>query len=98
MKQELIKPNNEPKTLLDFIIYGGENVIKEYHKKYHFLPYIDRLDGYVDMINLTIKKITEGFIDSETDREKMLTRLREVKEKIFDFKEQIKMENKIQHR
>ena len=57
MKQEQIKSTDEPQTLLDFIIHGGDNIIKEYHKKYHFLPYIDRLDSYVDMINLTIKKL-----------------------------------------
>lgn len=43
------------------------------------------LDGYVGMLNLTIKQITEGFIDSETDREKMLTRLRLAKQKMLAF-------------
>lgn len=95
MKQEQIKPTNFGQTLLDLIIKGGDNIINEYHKKYHFLPYIDKLDGYVKMLNLTIKQITEGFIDSEMDREKMLTRLRVVKQKILDFKEKITMENQI---
>ena len=96
MKQERIKSKNEGQTLLDLIVNSGDNVIKEYHKKYHFLPYIDMLDCYVKMLSLTIKQITEGFIDSETDREKMLTRLRVVKQKMLAFKEKITLENQIQ--
>ena len=96
MKQERIKSNKEGQTLLDLIVDGGNNIINKYHKKYHFLPYIDKFDGYVDMLNLTIKQITEGFIDSETDREKMLTRLRVVKQKMLAFKEKITLENQIQ--
>ena len=95
MKQEKNKTTNEPKSLLDIIIDGGDNIIKEYHSTYHFQPYIDMLDGYVKMLNLIIKQITEGFIDSETRREKMLTSLKIVKQKMLDFKEQITIENKI---
>ena len=95
MKKESIKPNNEPKTLLDFIIYGGENIIKEYHKKYHFLPFIGKLDGYNKILEMTIVHITEGFIDLETNRENMLTRLRVLKQKIIAFKEEITLENQI---
>ena len=98
MKQEQIKPNNYGQTLLNLIVQGGDNLINEYHKKYHFLPFINKLDGYVNMINITIKKVTEGLIDSETDREKILTGLKLITQKMLDFKEKIKMENKIQHR
>ena len=96
MKQEQIKPNNYGQTLLDLIVQGGDNLINEYHKKYHFLPYIDKLDGYVNMINITIKKVTEGLIDSETDRKKILTGLRVIKQKMLAFKEKITLENQIQ--
>ena len=95
MKQEQIKPNNYGQTLLDLIVQGGANLINEYHKKYHFLPYIDKLDGYNNMINITIKKVTEGLIDSETDREKILTGLKLITQKMLDFKEKIILENQI---
>lgn len=97
MKQEQIKPNNYGQTLLDLIVQGGDNLINEYHKKYHFLPYIDKLDGYVSMINFTIKEVTEGLIDSETDREKILTGLKLITQKMLDFKEKIILENQIQN-
>ena len=96
MKQEQIKPNNYGQTLLDLIVQGGDNLINEYHKKYHLLPYIDKLDGYVNMINITIKKVTEGLIDSETDRKKILTGLKLITQKMLDFKEKIILENQIQ--
>ena len=97
MKQEQIKPNNYGQTLLDLIVQGGDNLINIYHKKYHFLPYIDKLDGYVNMINITIKKVTEGLIDSETDREKILTGLKLITQKMLDFKKKIILEKQIQH-
>ena len=95
MKQEQIKPNNYGQTLLDLIVQGGDNIINEYHKKYHFLPYIDKLDGYVNMINFTIKEVTEGLIDSETDKEKILTGLKLITRKMLAFKEKITLENLI---
>ena len=44
---------------------------------------------------MTIVHITEGFIDLETNRENMLTRLRVLKQKIIAFKEEITLENQI---
>lgn len=95
MKQEQIKPNNYGQTLLDLIVQGGDNIINEYHKKYHFLPYIDKLDGYVSMINYTIKEVTDGLINSETEREKILTGLKLITQKMLDFKKKIILEKQI---
>ena len=76
----------------EFISLVGNRILNSYSKKYHFKPFLEKIDMFFKMLDMLEKNVREIPWDL-TERELILTAILEWQTRMLDFKNEISLEN-----